>query len=111
MITFNQDVPFEPAGERITRKILAHDGTMMAVEVHFEQGAIGALHSHPHEQISYVLSGKFRLTIGDEVAELSVGDTYHTAPNLPHGVTALEAGVLLDIFTPQREDFLANKKG
>ena len=111
MITYNENVAFAPAGEGVTRKILAHDGTMMAVEVHFEKGAVGALHTHPHEQISYVLSGKFRLQLGDEVTEISAGDTYHTAPNLVHGVTALEAGALLDVFTPQREDFLTEKKG
>ena len=93
-------------GGGLTRKILAHDEKMMAVEVQFEEGAVGAMHSHPHSQISYVLSGRFLATVGDEAREISTGDTYVTAPGEMHGVTCLEAGVLLDVFTPAREDFL-----
>lgn len=93
-------------GEGVTRKVLAYGGGMMAVEVRFEPGAVGAEHTHPHEQISYVLSGSFRLTLGDEASTIRAGDTYYCAPNLPHGVVALEGGVLLDVFSPIREDFL-----
>ena len=82
------------------------DKDMMAVEVCFEKGAIGAMHSHPHVQISYVLEGKFEATIGDETKIIGVGDTYYTVPDIPHGVVCLEKGKLLDIFTPEREDFL-----
>lgn len=78
----------------------------MAVENHFETGAIGAMHSHPHQQLTYVLSGKFEFTIGDETHIVTAGDTLHKMPNVIHGCKCLEAGVLLDVFTPQREDFL-----
>ena len=93
-------------GGGVSRKILAHDKEMMAVEVCFEEGAVGAMHSHPHVQISYVLEGEFEATIGDETKIISNGDTYYTAPNVPHGVICKKKGKLLDIFTPQREDFL-----
>lgn len=66
MFVFNQDIPMEDLGEGISRKVLAHSDNMMSVEVHFEEGAIGAMHSHPHEQLTYVLSGEFEFTIGDE---------------------------------------------
>ena len=78
----------------------------MSVEVVFEKGAVGAMHTHPHVQISYVLEGKFEATIGDEVQIIGKGDTYITAPDVPHGVKCLEAGALLDVFTPMRADFL-----
>ncbi|MCV5838544.1 cupin domain-containing protein, partial [Escherichia coli] len=75
MFVFNQDIPMEDLGEGISRKVLAHSDNMMSVEVHFEEGAIGAMHSHPHEQLTYVLSGEFEFTIGDEKKIVKTGDT------------------------------------
>ncbi|MCR5536251.1 MAG: cupin domain-containing protein [Succinivibrio sp.] len=106
MFTFYQDTLPEAMGNGVTRRILVHEGQMMAVENTFEQGGIGAMHSHPHEQVTYVQSGRFRFTIGDEVHEVKAGDTLHKNPNVMHGCVCLEAGVLIDVFTPQREDFL-----
>lgn len=54
MFFFYQNIAVEPAGEGVTRKVLAHGGTMMMVEVCFQAGAIGSLHNHPHEQSTYV---------------------------------------------------------
>lgn len=106
MVAKVHKIPSEPAGEGVTRKIIARGGTLMSVEVTFREGAVGAVHTHPHEQISYVTEGEFAYTIGEETHILEKGDSCYVAPNMPHGVKALRAGVLLDIFTPQREDFL-----
>lgn len=107
MFTFKQDTKLEDLGNGITRRILAHGGTMMAVEVNFEKDAVGALHSHPHEQLTYVLSGRFSFTIDGETHDVVAGDTLYKKPNVVHGCVCLEAGTLLDTFTPQREDFLS----
>ena len=93
-------------GGGVSRKILAQDTALMAVEVAFETGAVGAVHTHPHVQISYVLEGKFEADMNGEKTVITKGDTYYTAPNVPHGVVCLEKGVLLDVFTPRRDDFL-----
>ena len=93
-------------GGGMTRRVLAHSGELMAVEVGFEAGAEGAMHTHPHVQCSYVLSGRFRYTVEDESVELAPGDSIVVPGGLPHGTLCLEAGALLDIFTPAREDFL-----
>jgi quercetin dioxygenase-like cupin family protein len=106
MIVKNADVTVDDLGQGVSRKILAADGKMMAVEVYFEQDAVGAAHSHPHEQIGYVVKGRFEATLGDEPIIIQAGDTYYVPPDIVHGVVALEEGVLLDVFTPQREDFL-----
>ncbi|AGB82839.1 cupin domain-containing protein [Serratia sp. FGI94] len=106
MFVFKQDTQLETLGDGVSRRILAHGGGMMAVEVHFLTGAVGPLHSHPHEQLTYVLSGRFAFTIGDETHQVSAGDTLYKRPHVVHGCVCLEAGVLLDTFTPQREDFL-----
>ncbi|HCH1965448.1 TPA: cupin domain-containing protein [Vibrio parahaemolyticus] len=106
MFVFNQDIPMEDLGEGISRKVLAHSDNMMSVEVHFEEGAIGAMHSHPHEQLTYVLSGEFEFTIGDEKKIVKMGDTMYKEPNIEHGCVCLKAGVLIDTFTPMRKDFV-----
>jgi len=93
-------------GEGVSRKILASGGTMMTVQFAFEKGAVGTPHTHPHEQVGYVLQGRFELTLGNDKTTLEVGDTYYVPSNFVHGVVALEDGVLLDVFTPQRQDFL-----
>lgn len=62
MFIFHKDTQLDDLGNGVTRRILAHGGKMMAVEVMFEQGAIGPMHNHPHEQLTYVLSGEFEFT-------------------------------------------------
>ncbi|CAE6952044.1 cupin domain-containing protein [Vibrio sp. B1FLJ16] len=106
MFVFNQDIPMEDLGEGISRKVLAHSDNMMSVEVHFEEGAIGPMHSHPHEQLTYVLSGEFEFTIGDEKKIVKAGDTMYKQPDIEHGCVCLKAGVLIDTFTPMRKDFV-----
>lgn len=103
----NAGVELAPCGPGISRKILAYSNDLMCVENHFEAGGVGALHSHPHTQITYVVSGRFRFTIGGETREVGPGDTMLKTDGVAHGCVCLEAGILLDIFTPMREDFVA----
>ncbi|MBV1842617.1 cupin domain-containing protein [Photobacterium ganghwense] len=106
MFVFNDQIELEDLGNGITRKVLAHSDNMMAVEVRFDKGAVGTMHCHPHEQLTYVLSGVFEFTIGDETKIVKAGDTMYKEPNIEHGCVCLEAGVLIDNFTPMRKDFL-----
>ena len=106
MFKLYSDTTLTELGGGISRRILAHSDDMMAVEVNFEEGSVGAMHTHPHVQISYVLEGEFEATIGAETKIIVKGDTYYTAPDVPHGVVCKKAGKLLDIFTPERRDFL-----
>ncbi|KEA54487.1 MULTISPECIES: cupin domain-containing protein [Mangrovibacter] len=106
MFTFIKETELEDLGAGVSRRILAHDGNMMAVEVHFETGAVGPMHNHPHEQLTYVLAGEFEFTIGDETHVVTAGDTLYKQPNIMHGCVCLKAGKLLDTFTPMRQDFL-----
>ena len=94
------------AGGGLTRKVGAYNDNLMCVEVHFETGTVAALHSHPHEQITYVVFGKFKFVVGHETYVVSAGDSLYKQPNIEHGATCLEAGTLLDVFTPHREDFI-----
>ncbi|WP_417524684.1 cupin domain-containing protein [Marinovum sp.] len=94
------------AGGGLSRKVGAYNDNVMCVEVHFETGTVAARHHHPHEQITYVISGKFEFTVGDDTYVVTAGDSLYKQPNIEHGATCLEKGTLLDIFTPHREDFL-----
>lgn len=102
----NEEIEIQDLGDGIKRKILAYNDSLMVAEVHFETGAIGVLHSHPHEQITYVLSGEFEFNIGGEKKLIVAGDSTFKEPNIEHGAVCKKAGVLLDIFTPKRDDFL-----
>lgn len=100
------DIDFEATEEGVKRKILAYDDALMMVSVHFKKGAVGTIHSHIHCQISYVESGRFEVTIAGNKKILKEGDSFLVAPDLLHGVVALNKGVLIDVFTPARKDFL-----
>lgn len=96
----------EDLGNGIKRRVLAYDENLMTVEVTFEKGAIGAMHKHPHEQMTYIISGKFEFDINGEKMIVTAGDMTYKEPDIMHGAVCLEAGQLLDIFTPSRKDFL-----
>ncbi|MDR0569289.1 MAG: cupin domain-containing protein [Spirochaetaceae bacterium] len=103
---YNPSVQPEQAAPGVIRKTLAYCGQAMCVENRFETGAIGTLHSHPHTQITYVAEGKFRFAIGGETREVAKGDTLLKQNGVFHGCECLEKGVLIDFFTPMREDFI-----
>jgi quercetin dioxygenase-like cupin family protein len=100
------EVPWEVTGDGVRRQILGYDGHLMQVKVAFRSGSIGYAHQHIHSQSSLVVSGKFEVTIEGESKILIAGDGFYVAPNMLHGVTCLEEGVLLDGFSPVRLDFL-----
>lgn len=105
----NKEVPWEQNAPGMKRKIMAYDESLMVVKVQFEKGGIGALHHHPHTQISHVESGIFEVEISGEKKILSAGDAFYVPPHAVHGAVCLEAGVLIDVFSPMRKDFLNDK--
>lgn len=89
----------------VKRQFFGFDKQMMMVKVYFEKGAKGPIHAHVHTQTTYVASGKFEMYIGDETRILQAGDGFYTEPHIDHGCTCLESGILIDVFSPIREDF------
>ena len=88
---------------------MAYDEKLMAVKVEFEKGGVGTLHRHHHSQITYIESGKFEALINGEKRILAAGDAFYIPPNVNHGTVCLESGILIDMFSPMREDFIENK--
>ena len=104
----NASIPWTELGDGIRRKIVGHTPDLMSVLVQFDKGAIGTPHAHDgHDQIAFVIAGSFDVDVAGIKRTLVQGDAF-IAPRLqPHGVVALEQGsVLLDQFSPRRDDFL-----
>ena len=99
-------ITWSDLGNGVQRKVMSYNDQLMVVKVRFEKGAIGELHAHPHIQISYVSSGRFTYSIAGEERILVAGDTCIVPANVIHGCVCLEAGELIDSFTPFRTDFL-----
>ena len=91
---------------KLLRRILAHNEKLMLVEHRMEHGWAGARHSHPHDQMVYVISGHLRFLCGDEAFEAQAGDSFVVRGGVEHQAWALEPSVVLDVFTPTREDYL-----
>lgn len=100
------EMEWEIIGKGVKRKIMAYDETIMLVNVHFDKGGIGAIHEHYHSQVTYVESGQFEVTIGGETKILKGGDSFYVQPHVLHGAICLESGILVDVFSPMREDFI-----
>ena len=106
MFGYNKDAAPTPCEPGVTRRILTYGGNVMMCEISFEKGAQGNMHSHVHEQITYIAEGKFLFTIDGETKEVCKGDSVYMPSGAEHGVTCLEEGRLVDVFSPIREDFL-----
>jgi quercetin dioxygenase-like cupin family protein len=105
----SEETPWEDAAPGIKRQMYGYDDKIMLVKAKFEKDAIGALHEHHHSQVTYVESGEFELSIGDEKKLLKKGDGFYVPPHTLHGCVCLEPGILIDVFSPHREDFLETK--
>lgn len=110
MFTLNSNGKSFIIAEGIKSKILSHEGGLMVVENQFVKGSIADSHAHFHEQAGYIVKGKFEFTIGEEKQILKGGDSFYVEPNVSHGCVAMEEGIVVDIFSPQREDFLKKAK-
>ena len=107
MFIFGNKVEAVRADEGVMRKLLGYGGSLMMTEVTFKKDAVGSIHSHPHEQVSYITQGSFEFNLDGKIQIVRKGDSIYIPSDTLHGVKALEEdSVILDVFTPQREDFI-----
>ena len=97
---------WEILGGGVSRQIMGYDQHIMLVKVKFEKGSEGVAHKHPHSQTSFVAEGVFEVTVDNCKQILKAGDSFFIPPDVVHGVICLESGILIDNFSPAREDFL-----
>lgn len=102
---------WQQAAPGIRRKIFEPGEQIMSMMIEFEQGAIGPVHSHPHEQLTFVISGKLKVTTPEAVVVVSGGEQIRIPGHLTHAVEALESSTVLEAFTPLREDLIAAALG
>jgi len=89
----------------VTRRTLTAGDKMMLIEVRLEPGAVVPMHTHPHEQTGYVVSGHMRLQIAGDTLDLDPGDAYLIPGGVEHEATALDPLVIVDVFSPPREEY------
>ena len=106
---FSKNVKKEEIAPGVYRKIMGWTPELMIIHVDFGEKTAFPPHSHPHVQITYVVDGRFEIEIDKGKSILSKGDVYVVPGNTMHAVKCLEKGVLLDTFSPAREDFLNDK--
>ena len=105
---FDSAAGWEVIDDKVQRQIVGYNESVMMVNVRFLKDGIGSLHHHYHTQVTHVTEGKFEVTINNEKKVLKKGDSFFVAPNVVHGVVCLESGMLTDVFSPMREDFINN---
>ena len=89
----------------LSRQVLAYSGKLMLVRHLMEKGWVGARHSHPHEQLVYIVRGHIQFNGGDRTFEARAGDSFLVPGGIEHQANALEESEVLDVFTPLREDY------
>jgi quercetin dioxygenase-like cupin family protein len=101
-----RDIPSERINEGVDRQMVVGERLMMC-RLTLQPHVDTPVHSHPHEQMTIVERGRVRFTIDGSARVVGAGDVLHFPPKVAHGATMLdEEVVLIDIFTPIREEFL-----
>ena len=103
---FTNETEIEDLGDGLKRQMLGYNDELMAVKVWFAKGAIGYNHSHRHSQVTYVEEGEFHFNIAGVTKILRKGDSCLIPPHADHGATSPTGGILIDTFSPAREDFI-----
>ena len=106
MFIKNKNVTHEEIAPGVTRQIMGYLSDVMVIRVHFGDKTSFPVHSHPHQQITHIIEGTFKATIDGESEILGPGDSYVVPGNTPHSVESMESGILIDVFSPKRDDFL-----
>jgi quercetin dioxygenase-like cupin family protein len=97
---------YRRALDGIEQKTLVHGAKTLMVEFVLQKDAILPRHSHPQEQTGYLVRGKIRLTIGQDVYEAMPGDSWCIPGSVLHGAEIIEESVAVEVFSPVRQDYL-----
>jgi len=103
---FANNTEIEDIGGGLKRQMLGYNHELMAVKIWFEKGAVGYNHAHRHSQVTYVVEGEFHFNIDGVTKILKAGDSCLIPPHADHGATCPTGGILIDTFSPAREDFV-----
>jgi quercetin dioxygenase-like cupin family protein len=99
------DWPAVEAAPGVERRVLSCGDQMMIVQFTIQPGAQVPPHTHPHEQIGHIVSGRMTFRIGDEEREIGPGDGYNVPGGVVHGATGITEVIAVDSFHPVRDDY------
>jgi len=99
------DIAAIPIAAGSWRRTIVWGERTLVSEVTLDRGGIVPLHSHPHEQTGYVVSGAIEFTLGEKAVMVRAGEGYVIPGNLPHGCLAIEPSVAIDVFSPVRDEY------
>jgi quercetin dioxygenase-like cupin family protein len=91
----------------LKRRVLAYNDKLFVAEHEMVKGWVGKVHSHPHDQVVYVVHGHLRVTCQGTAFDIQAGDTFVVRGGVEHGASAIEDSLVIDVFTPCREDYIA----
>ena len=105
-------VPYGTAKEStpepgLTRRIMAYNDKLFLAEHQMVKGWVGTLHRHPHEQIVYIVRGHLKVSCQGQTVDVRTGDSFLVRGGVEHGASAVEDSVVIDVFTPSREDYIS----
>jgi quercetin dioxygenase-like cupin family protein len=103
----SQDESMSHPEPGLRRQVMCWSPDMMLVRHRMKKGWVGARHSHPHEQMVYIISGHLSFEYPGGVFEAKAGDSFLVPGDVVHQASAQEDSEVLDIFTPYREDYAA----
>lgn len=101
-----ENSPYRQPLEGVSFKSLAHGEKTHLTQFKLDKGSVIPMHSHPHEQTGYLISGKMKFTIAGEVFTAESGDGWNIPSHVPHGVEVFETALVIEVFSPAREDYL-----
>ena len=103
---YESETPWTEMAPGLKRQILGYDNQIMVVKMKAEKGAAAPTHSHFHAQSTFVASGRFEFTVNGQTQVVGPGDGIYVEPNAVHCFVCLEPGIIVDNFSPMREDFV-----
>jgi len=101
------EIALEKVTELVSRKIVTGEREMLA-QVYLKRGSVIPMHAHESEQMTYVLQGALKFSVGGEEITVREGEVLHIPSRIPHQAEAIEDTFSLDVFSPIREDWLAH---
>lgn len=106
MFAESSDTGYKTPLEGIQQKTLVYGQKTLMTEFRLKAGRVLPLHGHPYEQTGYLVSGRLRLTVGEETYDTEPGASWCIAPDVVHGAEVLEDAVAIEVFAPPREDYI-----
>ena len=107
MSNSTKENPWIDIAPGIRRRTITHGASMYQMIAKLDAGSRMSEHKHPQEQVVHILEGRMRLIVAGVPRELRRGESHYLASNIPHGVETIEDTMVLDTFSPPRDDYLA----